>query len=231
MPIWTANDDPTGRPKYANNSNVYGVDRTEARVKNVGIASGWVAITPGTGYVTMSLVSGGSGYANTDVVKVDGGATPGVVNATANVIVGFSANSAGTVNIVGVNATATGVDLVTTGYANGDVIFAFSNSSNSTVRTINQVVNSTFMNVTSAWGFSNTTSNFGKAGVIQQLTNATPGSGFQTTANVSFTTSAGVRANVAATLGGRAGRTDYETMVIVKNMTNDAADDTILPDS
>jgi hypothetical protein len=231
MPLWSANDDPTGRPNYANNATVYGVDRAEALVKGKSAAPGWVNVVTGTGYVVFNINSGGSGYANTDTIVVDGVTTPGVVNATANVRVGYGANSAATVNIVGVNATASSTVLITEGYANGDAIAVWSNSTNVLVRTINQVVNSTFMNVTSTFGTTNTAANFSKSGVIQSLININPGSGFTTTSNLTLTTSGGVRANVGISLGGRAGREYLENMVIVKGMAGDAADDTIFPDT
>jgi molybdopterin biosynthesis enzyme MoaB len=92
--LWSANDDPTGRPKYANVASVYGVNATEAVVKGKSAAPGWVKVTYGTGSVDLVLTAGGSGYTNADIITVDGVATVGVVNATANVIVGFGANVA-----------------------------------------------------------------------------------------------------------------------------------------
>ena len=231
MPLWTANDDPTGRPNYANNATVYGVDKTEAAVTGNTLGPGWVNVTKGTGYVTFSVVNGGSGYANADVITVDGGANPATTNATANIVVGESANLTGTLAITSgnVNVTATGANLLST-FANSEQLFVYSNSSNMIVKTINKVVNSSFMNVTSTFAVTNAAVNYGKAGVIKFITNPVVGSGFTTTYNVAIS-GTGLGANVVSGLGGRAGRTTYEHMVVVKNMTGDASDDTVLPDA
>lgn len=233
MPIWSANDDPTGRPNYANTSDVYGVDKAEAAVAASGVAPGWVRVTPQTGYVSfLTVVAGGSRYTNSDVVTVDGVSTSGVVNATANVVVGFSANVSGNAAVTSgqVNLVSTGYNL-TTGFANGYEVFVYTNSTSAAVRTINQVVNSTFMNVTSSWPATNASAAFGVSGVILRTDYLNEGSGFTTQKNVSITTVAGAGANVTATLGGRAGRTQYENLVYVANVQNDDSDDTVFPDT
>ncbi len=230
MPIWSANDDPTGRPNYANVATVYGVDKAEAAVKGAHLGPGWVNVNVGTGPVVFKIANGGSGYANANFITVDGGTTPGVVNATANIVVGQSANLAGTLAVTSalVNVVATGVDL-TTVFTNNAQMFVYTDNSTMVVKTINKVTNSTSMNVVGAFAASNAASKYGLAGVIQSITNIKEGSGFTTTANVTIT-GTGVNANVV-TLGGRAGRTWYEHMVVVKGMKNDAADDTVFPDS
>lgn len=233
MPLWTANDDPTGRPKYANSATVFGVDRTEAQVFRKDISPGWANITYGTGSVELTLVSGGSGYTNADVITVDGVATSGVVNATANIIVSFSANVAGNLAVTStaVNATATGIDL-TTILANGDTIFVYTNSTFANTRTINKVVNSTFLNVTSAWSTTNAAATFGKAGVITSIVpNNGGGSGFVNTSNIAITTSVGQSASITAALTGRAGRYNHDQLVVFKGDMAGDAEDTILPDS
>lgn len=230
MPLWSANDGPTGRPNYQNTASVYGVDKTEARLKNVGIGPGWVNVAVQTGYVTLSLADGGSGYANANFITVDGGANP-AVNATANIVVGTSANLTGTLAVTSgqVNVVATGVDL-TTIFQNNSQMFVYTDGSTQVVKTINKVTNSTSMNVVGAFAASNTAAKYGKAGVILAITNVNPGSAFTTTSNLAIT-GTGVGANVVVTLAGRAGRTQYEHMVVVKGMANDAADDTVFPDS
>ena len=146
-------------------------------------------------------------------------------------MVGESANLTGTLAITSgnVNVTATGANLLST-FANSEQLFVYSNSSNMIVKTINKVVNSSFMNVTSTFAVTNAAVNYGKAGVIKFITNPVVGSGFTTTYNVAIS-GTGLGANVVSGLGGRAGRTTYEHMVVVKNMTGDASDDTVLPDS
>jgi hypothetical protein len=235
MPLWSANDDPTGKPNWSNTADVYGVDKTEAAVAGKGVSPGWVRRTVGTGGVTLSIVSGGTGFTNSSVITVDGVATSGVVNATANVLVGFSTNVAGlnvAVTSGQVNVTATGASLLTT-FANGQTVFVYTNSSSAEVRRINQITNSTSMNVVGSWTSSNAAATgVGLAGVIQTIVpNNGGGSGFVNTSNVSFSASAnGQNASITATIGGRGGRITYENMVYVKTITNDA-EDTAFPDS
>lgn len=125
----------------------YGVDTTEAAntssdFKKVAHA-GWNLKTQGTGSVTsITIVAGGSGYSNTDVVRV----TSAGVNAAAT----LSTNSTGGITSV----------VLTNGGS----------------------------------GFTNTS-------VTAAVANSTGGA------------SAGSSANLVATVGGRAGRTNYETIV------------------
>lgn len=73
-------------------------------------------------------------------------------------------------------------------------------------------------------------------GGIVSLTLANPGSGFITvTSPVAITnatggTATGTNANVVATVGGRAGRVSYETLVAMGSIVTDASDDTQLPE-
>lgn len=233
MAQWSANDDPTGKPNFANVATVFGVDRTEAQVAGAGVSPGWVKVYTGTGSAELTLVSGGTGYTNSDVITVDGVTTSGVVNATANVVVGLSANVANAtfaVTSTEANATVTGVDLTTVA-ANGDSLAVYTNTSAPQYVVVNQVVNTTFMNITSTWAETNAAAEFAVSGVIETIVpNNGGGSGFTNQSNLAITTSAGQSANVTVALTGRAGRVWYENMVWVKNITNDA-EDTIFPDS
>jgi hypothetical protein len=232
MPIWTANDDPAGRPKYANTSDVYGVDATEARVVGAGVAPGWVKVTIGTGFVNALTVSaGGTGYTNADAVVIDGGAAAASVNATANVVVGIGANLAGTVAVTssGANIVGTGTAF-NTDFANGYTAFVYQNTTAFTAKKINQVVNATFMNITTTWAFTNASATYGIAGIIQSVNVTNIGAGFTTSSNVAITTTDGVGANLVVTLGGRAGRKSYESMVFINTMTGDA-EDSLFPDT
>lgn len=234
MPLWSANDDPTGKPNWSNTADVYGVNATEARVKGASVSPGWVRVVVGTGSAQLTLVSGGYGYSNSDVITVDSVGTAGSVNATANVIVGLSANLSGVTLAVTsgqANAVATGTSLLTL-FSNGATLAVYTNTTAPQVVRVNQVANATFMNISSTWAATNATSTFAFGGVIQQVVpNNGGGSGFKTTSNVAFTTSNGQNASVTAVLSGRAGRTTYENMVIVRNMQNDASDDTVFPDA
>jgi len=235
MPLWTANDDPTGRPKYANSAVVYGVDRAEAQVSGRSVSPGWVNVTIGTGSVDLTLVNGGSGYTNADVITIDGNGTVGVVNATANVVVGFGANVTGSTLAVvsaAANATATGGASLLTTFANGDNIFVYTNSSFANTRTINKVVNSSFLNITSTWSTSNAAAAYGVAGIVLSINpNNGGGSGFTITSNTTVTTSAGQNLTFTKVLAGLAGRFYHDNLVVFKgNMAGDA-EDTIFPDT
>ena len=232
MVRWSANDDPTGKPSWSNTADVYGVDATEAQVKGKSVAPGWVRVITGTGEASLTLVSGGTGYTNADYITVDGVTTSGVVNATSNVLVDIGANLTGTVAVTSgqANVVGTGTAL-STNFANGDSLFVYSNATNYAVAKINQVVNATFMNITSTWSVTNSTAKFGVSGIIQTIVTPVGGSGFTTQTNVAITTTNGKSANVTATPIGRAGRVSYENMVIVRRMSNDASDDTTFADS
>lgn len=233
--LWSANDDPTGKPKYANTANVYGVNRAEARVKGRGVSPGWVGVAVGTGGVaTLTITAGGSGYVNADVITIDGGGAPATSNATYSLTSTNGANLAGTVSTVSGahgNVIGTGTTL-NTSFANGQTMFVYSNTTSFTVKKINQVVNSTFLNVTTTWAFANATANYGKAGIITSVSETNPGAGFTTASNVAVTSTDGVGATFTVALGGKAGRINYENMVVFKgDMAGDAADDTPFPDA
>ena len=234
MSLWTANDDPTGRPKYANNSTVYGVDVNEAVARGRGVSPGWVKVTIGTGGITaLTITDGGSGYTNSDVVTIDGKSAPATTNATYGVVTSVSANLAGTVSTIsGVNGNVIGTSTTfLTDFANGDSLFVFSNSSSSTVKKINKVVNNTFLNISTTWDFANASASYGVAGIITSVYVTDPGSGFTVDSNVAITSTDGVTAVLVPTLGGRAGRTSYENMVVLQGTMTGDAEDTIFPDS
>jgi len=239
MPLWSNVDEANGRPKYANNANVYGVDATEAGLHGKTVSPGWVQVTYGTGQVTgLTVSAGGSAYTNSDVVTVDGNGLSGVVNATANVRTTNSANIAGNVAVTSgeANVVGTGTDF-TARFANGDGIFVYSNSTAFTTKKINRVVNGTFLNITTTWAFTNAETKAGEWGIINEVivnpdTAGGSGSGFRnlTTTNVSITTTDGQLATLVPVLGGRAGRKSWENMVFINGMTGDA-EDTEFPDS
>lgn len=140
---------------------VFGVDRTEAANGHINgkgtLSPGWVRATFGQGPVkSVTLVSGGTGYSNTDTVKISGGIT---------------------------NAVATMVTNATGG-----------------ITTIALTTPGLFVN-TATVSFANST-----AGV-----------------------SAGSGANVTYTLGGRAGRAQFETLAFVRISTDNAADNATFP--
>lgn len=78
---------------------VFGVDAAEAKASKMIAHPGWVKITQGTGPVNgLAVANGGSGYANTDLVRVSGG--------TSNAAGSITTNSTG--GIVSVTLTSGG---------------------------------------------------------------------------------------------------------------------------
>lgn len=88
--------------------------------------------------------------------------------------------------------------------------------------------------ITITGGTINATANLStnSTGGIISISNLRGGAGFENTAdaNVEITTSTGSGANLVVTLGGRANRVSYETLVALK-ITGDGSDDTQFPDS
>lgn len=124
MPLWKTTDlvgskprNTIAKPRFANNSTVFGVSKAEAKVAGNGVSAGWVRVTLGTGFVRFSIGAPGTGYANTDTIVVSS-TNPSVVNATANVltsaaggnIIGFTnvKNGSGYINNTSVAITTVG---------------------------------------------------------------------------------------------------------------------------
>lgn len=119
MPLWTKDDSAGGAPKYKINSNSTANGSSLFGTQVVGLGdgeyngkknhTGWTRVQRGTGPVsTITIGAAGTGYANTDTVKVSGGTT----NAAATIVtngagaiqtVTITNNGAGFVN----NSTAT----------------------------------------------------------------------------------------------------------------------------
>jgi hypothetical protein len=232
MALWSANDDPTGKPKWANTAAVFGVDRTEATVYGKGMHPGWVNVTPMRGYVSNITVSNaGSGYANADTFVIANGVSG--ANGSGTMITADAANSALVMNV----GTTVNVS-VTTGnalavYANSDTFFYFSNSTNKIYKVINKVVNSSFINLASNTSLvANGSANNGLAAQISSI-GLVDGGGFTSqTGNVNITTSTGSGGSLTiGSYGGRIGRTSVECLVAISDMKSDDSDDTTLPDS
>ena len=239
-----------GAFNHANGAIVglFGVDKTEAVVTGKGVTQGWVLRKKGMGPVTAVTASGGAGIANGETVKLSNGSSNGVLtlvsNATANiasatitngglfesnttVVVAFNREKHLATVIVTSNATAIG-------YTNGDIIKASNGSINATATiTTNATGGITSTTITNPGLFANTQAN---NTVVFNVSNSTGGT---TTGNVAST---GFAANLAAStggsititaLGGRGGRVQYETLAVVRAMSNSDADaeDTIFPDS
>lgn len=83
--------------------------------------------------------------------------------------VAYDGDQAGTVQLQGVNAIGTGTSF-DTAFANGDFVRAVVNSTAIDVRAINQVVNATFMNVTSTFSGANAATTYGKSETVERVT-------------------------------------------------------------
>jgi hypothetical protein len=113
MPLWGNKDQANNAPKYkilpnstANGSvlfgtQVVGIDDGETTTRPGVAHAGWQRVERGTGPVSTIVVSAaGSGYNNTDVVRVSGG----TVNALANVVT----NGSGGITAVNIFQNGTG---------------------------------------------------------------------------------------------------------------------------
>jgi hypothetical protein len=231
MALWSANDDPTGKPKWANTSVVFGVDRTEATVYGKGMHPGWVNVTPMQGYVSnITISNAGSGYANTDTFVIANGVSGG--NGSGTMVTADGANNSLVLNVsTTVNVGVTGNALAF--YANSDVFFYYSNTTNKIYKTINKVVNSSFINLTSnASLVANGSANTGLAAQISTVGLIDGGHFTAQTGNVNITTSTGSGGSLTiGSYGGRIGRTSIECLVAISNMQSDDSDDSTLPDS
>lgn len=249
---------------------VFGVDQTEAGVKQRGVTQGWVLVRSGTGPVTAaSATVVGAGFATGETINVSNGTTNATLTVTAN---GFAGNStsnatAGNISSVSVNGLggsgfAANTQAVLTfnrelhlatitiagtasGYSNTDTIVVYGNSS------VAATTNATAAIVTNATGgfvtanvrvtaiglFSNAFTNTAAASaanvnvkILAANGANSAGTGATITANVITSTGGTVVIN---TLGGRAGRTLYETLAVVRSMSNADADfeDVVFPES
>lgn len=130
MSLWGSIDQANNAPKYKIQPNspntgielygttVVGLDNGEVAGGNQS-HPGWIRVERGTGYVTsIAIATGGTGYANTDTVRI----ANGVTNATATV----ATNANGTLTSVTLTAPGSGfvnssVLVTTVRAANGDV--------------------------------------------------------------------------------------------------------------
>ena len=109
---------------FTNNQvvGIYGVDQTEAGVKQRGVTQGWNIVRTGTGPVTgVSVTNVGVAFATGETITVSNGSSNGTLTITSN---GFSGNSTSNVvagNISSVAITNGGAGFVT----NTSVVFRF----------------------------------------------------------------------------------------------------------
>ena len=76
MPLWGTRDFVSGnnKPKYANTSNVVGINTAEAQAKARGATQGWVEVTRGRGFIqSITIVDGGQNYNSAGFLTITGG--------------------------------------------------------------------------------------------------------------------------------------------------------------
>lgn len=240
---------------------VFGVSATEqannkTNAKEHGAHAGWNLRRAGTGPVVSFTITGaGSDLANGETIRVSNGSTNAVgtvtTNATSNMVsvavttggVGFTNTAMAVVafdrqkHLSAITVTGS-----TSGYSNTDVIVASNGTSNGAA-TISTNATGGFVNggitITNIGLFGNTAANGTVVlAVLAANGSASPGTGATLVANL-VASSTG---NVSITLGGRAGRVHYETLVAMGSLgaqtaaygtpatANDASsDDTYFP--
>lgn len=228
---------------------LFGVDQTEARVKGRGVTQGWVLVKAGMGPVTAVVATSGATFANGETVTLSNGAANGLLtlttNATGNIASAVITNGgvfdANTNVVVGFNRqrklanTGTFINYTgtATGYSNSDYVIVSNAVINATANvTTNSTGGSLTFTVNNVGLFSNTQTN---TAVVIRVANSTGGNSAGTGAtftSANLVTSTGGTITIS-TLGGRAGRFQYETLAVVRSMANttDGNDNTIFPNS
>jgi len=216
------------------------------------------AIANSTSGATLAVSAAGAGYTNGDIVTFSNGQANalGTITTTAsgnistiaitragrgfsntlNTVLSYANSSGGRTGnaIVSVTVTAGG-----TAYTNGDI----ATFSNGVVNATGSITTNSIGGITTVTmsavgrGFANVTS------IVVGIANSTGGATLGSTAvltpvlyttTVTFTVTVGSGATATATLGGRAGRVHYETLVALKGITGPAvasANNTYLPSS
>lgn len=240
---------------------VFGADATETQVSNAdGIAhAGWLVRRAGTGPVaSFTITAAGNSFANGETITVSNGSTnaTGTVttNATGNMTsIAVTSGGAGWANTTMAvisfdrqkHVLAITVTGSTSGYSNSDTI-RVSNTAATINATATVTTNATggFTNsgitITNVGLFANVTTNTQVViSVLASNGSASPGTGATLVANLVPSTGG----SATITLGGRAGRVHYETLVAMGSLgaqtaaygtpalVADASDDTYLPDA
>lgn len=231
----------------------FGVDTTEQTFNNLDAHAGWVLRKAGTGPVISATGTGGDGIANGETVTVSNGSSNATLvltsNATANIasVTVLGGGAGFTVpgeTVITFNREQHLVSILfdegtyTTGigpsYDNTDIIVA----SNGTVNAVATITTDASGNVLLSSDFLVTTVGlFANTLLDTEVDLAITNSSFGTAAgnadvsllSANITPSTG--GSVTVTLGGRAGRVHWETLVAMGSIGGDASDDAILPDA
>lgn len=99
---------------------VFGVDPTEASLNKKVTHPGWVIVRQGTGFVSsLALANGGTGYANSDLVRVSGGTINAAGTLVTNSTGGITSVTLGTQKGSGFVSTTTVAVTNSTGGSSG----------------------------------------------------------------------------------------------------------------
>jgi hypothetical protein len=213
-------------------------------------AVGWQLRKVGMGPITSLSVTGGSGFANGETIRVSGGTVNAALaltsNATGNVVSAAVYNGLGGtfVNTSSLtfaylrerHVTSITVTGSTSGYANTDYISA-GNTGSPVTGGVNAVANIStnsiggFVNggitLASVGLWANTKANADIQFTIYAANGAVSGGTGATLAGVLANSSGG--SNTAPVLGGRANRVTYECLVAQLSQSNGTSEDTLLP--
>lgn len=193
---------------------------------------GWQMRIAGTGGVANATGTGGSGFANGETVTVSGGGTNATLTVIANTtgnLAGFTVTNPGSgwANVAGTTSafnrekhlTSITVGGTPTGYSNTDTIVASNGTVNATATvSTNSTGGFVTANVTITNGglFGNTQANSTVAFAVRAA-NGSASAGSGATFAAGLTTSTG--GTPTLTLGGRAGRIQYETIVAMGSIS------------
>ena len=224
-------------------ATLYGVNTTEANLIQKGVHPGWVIMRTGAGPVaSITVNAGGVNIANGETVTLSNGYSNGLLTLTSNATGNVASAVITTGGVFDTNTTvAIGFNrqrhlasiLITgtaTGFSNTDTIRVSNGTTNATATLATNSTGGTLVvTITNVGLFSNTTSNTQTVVAVLANTGAnSAGSGATFQANVSPSTGGSITIN---TLGGRAGRKQYETLAVVRISTSNTGDDTPFPDS
>jgi hypothetical protein len=206
---------------------VFGANSAEVASNDKIPHTGWHLVRQGAGPVKgLTISAGGSGYGNLAVGLINGGSSQGRFTISTNSTGGITSttiiNGGGGFNSSNPPSVAALANSILTftigggsGYANGEAI-DIKLASSSAINATGSIVTNATGGITSivlssaGAGFPNTTA----PTVTITTANGTNG-------NVSVNSlSTGSSANLTFTLGGRAGRVHYETLVTLKKMTS-----------
>jgi hypothetical protein len=215
---------------------VFGVSATEQANNNasnvaVGAHAGWNLLRAGTGPVTaFNITASGSNFANGETIEVSNGSANAVgtvtTNATANMVsIAVTSGGAGFTNtamtVIGFNrekhvSQIKDANATSTGYSNNDLVTVSNGTVNATATVATNSTGGTLVfTITNPGLFGNTAANTTAVVTITAANGAASnGTGAILSANLIPSTGG----TVTLTLGGRANRVHFETLVAMGSL-------------